>query len=653
MADKIQATIVMTISLVFLQACAVNEHCQKRGGDTSQDINFKYSRLSKPRYVVNKSNAVELAQSIQLAYQFLYDQMDKLHKTTIIYDEPNFSHYYPSGIMGDAKALEIDTNWQANPISGNTGLRISYDPKKNNVKQWAGIYFQYPEKNWGDKKGRDLSGAQTLRFWAKADRKIEVKFISGGINKVEKNPVLYQEDSYGPIEQWIPVMQNWEEHTIDLTGQDLSNVIGPFAVVFKADDALDPVTLYLDNIVIDQDTLSAPRFIQSYEPIAYPTPSPPNIAHVYDQSLVLLALLARGTDEDIRRAKLIADAMLLVQDRRHTRDDWALRNAYSSGEVLDYYTGDPRAPGWWNDKSQTYCQDSFALGNDTGNNAWAGIALIQLHHVLDQRADQSYRNQYLEAAEKIAQWVVTHQSSSGKYGGFIGGFEVAKLKKELDHEKISSPWQSSEHHIDLVVLFNHLSMTYRPTDRKKSQYWETQAEYANKFIRDMWQKEDDVPMHLWTGTNIYSSDIKRNEEVVPLDVQTWAVLALNPKEYSVVLDWALMNCVDKNNAHGFDFDCNDGDGTWWEGTAQMVTALHWLNRHDEANTILNELRMAQITDDEPKGAIPAANTNELSTGFKKAWGPWVYTNEPHIGATAWYLFAVLKKNPYYIVNASE
>ena len=631
------------------QACAINDACHKHA-DNGCDLSFKkQSAPGNPRYVANTSHAVDMAQSIDLAYQFLYKQMDKLHQAIIIYDEPNFSHYYPSGFMGDSKALSIDTHWQLNPQSGLTSLRIHYDPHRQNVKQWAGIYFQYPDCNWGDKKGRDLSGARTLRFWVKADRNIDVEFVSGGINIVEKNPVLAQQDSYGPIKKRISVTPHWVEHTIDLAGQDLSNVIGPFALVLEADKATNGITLYLDNITVDHATLDEPRFIQSYEPIAHPTRGPPNISHVYDQSLVLLAFLARGTEEDLRRAQLIADAMILVQNRQFSTDSGALRNAYASGEVLDYHTGIPRVPGWWNNHSQTYCQDNFALGNDTGNNAWAGIALIQLHHVLNQsRAVEQMDNRYLAAAEKIAQWIVKYQYTEGNYKGYIGGLEVTKQMPDQAHQKASSGWQSSEHNIDLVALFEHLSATYRTIDPNKSQDWKTHANHARQFIQEMWHHENKEPVYLLTGAN--KQRTAKTEKPIPLDVQTWAVLALDPNEYRAALDWALLNCHDKENVNGFDFNCDDGDGSWWEGTGQMVTALNWLKRHEKANAILDDLRKAQIIDDEPRGAFPAANKTALTTGFEKEWGPWVYTNEPHIGATAWYLFAALKKNPYYIVN---
>ena len=49
-------------------------------------------------------------------------------------------------------------------------------------KGWAGIYWQHPDKNWGDEIGLNLVGAKKISFYAKGERGGEiVEFISGGI----------------------------------------------------------------------------------------------------------------------------------------------------------------------------------------------------------------------------------------------------------------------------------------------------------------------------------------------------------------------------------------------------------------------------------------------------------------------------------------
>jgi hypothetical protein len=98
-----------------------------------------------------------------------------------------------------------------------------------------------------------------------------------------------------------------------------------------------------------------------------------------------------------------------------------------------------------------------------------------------------------------------------------------------------------------------------------------------------------------------------------------------------------------------------GEGEWWEGTAHIVAALNWLGRSKEAATLLTAIQAAQLDESSvAPGAIPAASVPELSTGFvgedcehQSVKRP-PYSNQPHIGATAWYVLAALQQNPYHL-----
>ena len=135
----------------------------------------------------------------------------------------------------------------------------------------------------------------------------------------------------------------------------------------------------------------------------------------------------------------------------------------------------------------------------------------------------------------------------------------------------------------------------------------------------------------------------------------WSILGLGePQRYGKALDWALRHCGAKDIENAFDFNCNDGDGAWWEGTAQMATALKFSGRIGEAVPIIEQLKKTQIKEGLAAGAMPAASRCGLTTGFRHFWHsaqielPWLYPNSPHVGATAWFLFAVMGKNPYYL-----
>jgi hypothetical protein len=109
------------------------------------------------------------------------------------------------------------------------GTRIEY--RQGREKGWAGIYWQHPDKNWGDEIGLSLVGAKKISFYAKGERGGEiVEFISGGINNKDKP---YQ-DRFRKSLGKIPLSTTWTKYVInlaDLSSQDLSSVIGAFAWV--------------------------------------------------------------------------------------------------------------------------------------------------------------------------------------------------------------------------------------------------------------------------------------------------------------------------------------------------------------------------------------------------------------------------------------
>jgi hypothetical protein len=56
--------------------------------------------------------------------------------------------------------------------------------------------------------------------------------------------------------------------------------------------------------------------------------------------------------------------------------------------------------------------------------------------------------------------------------------------------------------------------------------------------------------------------------------------------------------------------------------------------------------------------LPAASRCGLTTGFDQTFQsgktvPWLYPDWPHIGATAWFIFAALGVNPYFIERAAS
>ena len=583
--------------------------------------------------------------------------MDQHHCGTIVYAEPSYAAFYPSGFMGDAESLSIEPAYSERPHCGRTSLRIEYSPKKYPSERWAGIYFSYPSYpfvkngNWGEHPGRPVSGATRLTLWARSDRERTITLVSGGIN-LPPQPGFQYSDSF-KYKSVCRLSRQWAPCTIEFDKElDDKSVIGAFAFSIRSDffrSTTEPHdVIFLDDVMFNDDKLDEPRFVQSYLPLSYKPvgnrdggKAPSNIAHTYDQALVLLAFLARGNEEDRRRAKLIADAFVLAleNDRMFKREKARLRNGYASGDLIDPASGHTRLPGSFNENENMYFEDAFATGTLTGNMAWAGLALVQTHFILSSERD----DKYLHAALKIGNWIIQNTMIPGEPYGFRGGF------KNYDGAFVDLNWRSTEHNIDLVAFFDLLASAIGKNTREGRAWLERKA-HAERFVESMWHKTESGDF-LWTGT--LDTTPRANTNVIPLDPQTWSVLGIQSEQYEPALDWALAHCRDSDKRGGYDFNCLDGDGTWWEGTAQVAAALKWLGRDQEAMPMLRKLRQAQIRKSYGYGALPAASIKRLSTGFSE--DPTsregdtyevVYTNDPHIGATAWYIFSELGKNPF-------
>ncbi len=163
------------------------------------------------------------------------------------------SQYYPSGWMGDGAGETgpkyLTATHEQATINGQatTAIRIEYH---RGPKGWAGIYWQYPENNWGDTEGFDLSGAKKISFDAKGERGGEiVEFLSGGIkDKTNK-------DQFKKSLGKKPLTAAWTHYSIDLSSfnkEELHRVIGAFAWVgvggFDKDNRL---VTYIANLRVE------------------------------------------------------------------------------------------------------------------------------------------------------------------------------------------------------------------------------------------------------------------------------------------------------------------------------------------------------------------------------------------------------------------
>jgi len=473
---------------------------------------------------VSPSGPEAMRTSIDAAFDFLDRQMDLYHRAMLIQAGPGFSAYYPGGKIGDVDDISAGLDLR-DPRAADSTLRIDYRPRRSGGQGWAGLYFLYPDGNWGQSPGRNLSGARKLSFAVCADRDTRAEFLVGGI----RDPKLAHPDSLAKISTGaIDVGPQWERHEINLAGRDLSSVIGGFGIATSREPDARPRSLFLSDIAIDLPRLDEPRVVQSYVVGSCAHGGIPSSAETYDQALVLLAFLARGRDDDLRRAELIARALVAAQQQDRTFKDGRLRNAYASGELLDPHSRSARLPGRYDQAEQKYLEDENAAGTDTGNMAWAGLALVQAHAILPKRESDPY----LRSASSIATWIVANTKVRDGLGGFAAGLQGFEQSPGVATGQPRKDYRSTEHNIDLEALFDHLAAAVG-RDSPDGRSWSAEAAHARMFV-DRMQNDVQGSPHFWTGTT-RGSEINRS--VIPLDAQTWAVLhAREPARYAGALD---------------------------------------------------------------------------------------------------------------------
>ena len=154
--------------------------------------------------------------------------------------------FFPSGWMGDYNDLTIDDACPENPHSSDTCIKITYSAKKTLDLGWAGIYWQYPDKNFGEFPGYDWTGKNIskLTFWAKGSAVVIFK-VGGIYDKGQP----YHDSISAPISTGSIILEkSWKQYTIDLRSRDLSSVIGGFCFAVNYKDNAKGCTFYLDDI---------------------------------------------------------------------------------------------------------------------------------------------------------------------------------------------------------------------------------------------------------------------------------------------------------------------------------------------------------------------------------------------------------------------
>ncbi|HXC98258.1 MAG TPA: hypothetical protein VN048_02875 [Verrucomicrobiae bacterium] len=159
----------------------------------------------------------------------------------IIYDEKGDTnnHYTPSGWMGNFEDVKMEEGCSASPHGGKTCLRFEY----NCSDDWAGVVWQDPGNDWGDRPGGwNLTGATKLTFWARGENGGETVTFKFGILGTDRKYF----DSAGNELDDIKLTTDWKQYSIDLAGKDLTRIKTGFTWTLAGQGR--PVIFYLDDI---------------------------------------------------------------------------------------------------------------------------------------------------------------------------------------------------------------------------------------------------------------------------------------------------------------------------------------------------------------------------------------------------------------------
>ena len=356
-----------------------------------------------------------------------------------------------------------------------------------------------------------------------------------------------------------------------------------------------------------------PGFLPSY-PTAQ-IPALKGTAYLYDNAVAAIALVGCG---DRKRASHIADAMIAALTHDRYWHDGRLRNAYAAGPVG---TGPVQLPGYWDAKLGRWVEDGYQVGSDSGNMAWAILALLALDQV---GGDRRYR----DAAVRIGDWVARRESSRGA-GGFTGG----TLGEEPGPR--SAKWKSTEHNADLAAAF--LDIAASTGDRK----WTVRARTAEAFVRAMWNPKCTC---FDAGT---VEDGVTHDRTIALDAQTLPLLALGGafRTYSAVIA-TLHGQLGVGGGLAFS---NARGGIWTEGTEQAALLLALAGQEPESKTLLKAVQQLRT----PDGGYFATNARRLSTGLPLDTDQSQsrqYFHLEHLAPLAWAALAEHRFNPFIHAN---
>jgi hypothetical protein len=258
-------------------------------------------------------------------------------------------------------------------------------------------------------------------------------------------------------------------------------------------------------------------------------------------------------------------------------------------------------------------EDGYQAGSDTGNLAWAMLALLGLHHA-------GLGDKYLNGAIRIAIYVEKGFDPPGFTGGTFGGEPAPQ----------QNSWKSTEHNTDLTAAFSALARATHDL------HWAQHAAQARGLVAAMWDKGCSC---FAVGTGL---DGKTQNRFLALDAQLWPLLALSGgiSQYG-----AALRVAREKMAVGDGFAYSEaGSAIWTEGTAQAALLMALTDQPLQAARLMAAVERNRA----PDGSYFAAS-RDTDTGLQLDTDPAQarrYFRTPHLGALAWAAMAQRRFNPF-------
>jgi hypothetical protein len=643
-------------------------------------------------------------------------QANRSNFSLYVDSDSGYNKGFPSGFFPGGPVLSkihLDTGCVYDPQSANgcatdrtrmdrvrgTVMRISFDPLASG--EFVGINIEEPE-NWGVKQtgiGYDIRGATQVCLDALSpSQNFQVQFGVGG----HTGAFLTLSN------QWTNTCLNLS--SLGLTQTDLANVHILFTIVSNDIHAGSGGTVLLDNIrfdplpTIQTTALSFPLankvfgVIPAADILNARVPIPPdqvlpNLTTIYESSLALIALLARGNTQDLTDARLIADTFVysLSHDNQGlpippAMDGSAgLHNAMMSGDVSlhnDQGTasnqakqGQVRLAGF--SIASNLCGPThFCLvldGSTGGNSAFAIMAL--------EAAYQQFQDtRYLDAARTIGNWIfgsLLDKSGTG-FGGYFLGYP------DQGQPKVLQTGKSIENNADIFRAMITLSeITAQLGLTTESQQWSTRAKIAGDFVIAMFDSTagrfnaGTVPVGTTPVPGIQPDGATKGNDVINtaafLDAQTFTTLPLAQSvQYHNAIDWRrpIQWMLDhyqqsvtagEQEYQGFSLVATPTAGpnsVDWEFTGQAIVAMRLVDAiygqqsfETQAQIYLEQIRRAQTLAPfgDGRGLVAATmQDGDLLPPYEQcATTPFQCISERvGLAATTWAILADLQVNPF-------